>query len=110
MEGLDRTLRDLMAGPNQTADDMPPFGGKVIVLGGDFRQVLPVMRRASRAQVVDSCIKRSPLWRAFTVFHLTDNMRVWTADPQGATRQRLQAFASWLLAIGRNDKREMGQQ
>lgn len=110
LEGLDRTLRDLMAGPTDNPDNLPPFGGKVIVLGGDFRQVLPVMRRASRAQVVDSCIKRSPLWHAFTVFHLTDNMRVWTADPQGATRQRLQAFASWLLAIGRNDKREMGQQ
>ena len=35
IEGLDRTLRDLMA------SDMP-FGGKVLVLADDFRQVVPV--------------------------------------------------------------------
>ncbi|KAJ7843150.1 DNA helicase Pif1 like protein, partial [Mycena leptocephala] len=29
-----------------------PFGGKVIVLLGDFRQTCPVIRRGSRAQVV----------------------------------------------------------
>ena len=109
MEGLDRTLRDLMAGPNQTADDMPPFGGKIIVLGGDFRQVLPVMRRASRAQIVDSCIKRSSLWRAFDVFHLTDNMRVRMADPRGAEHGLLESWAAWLLALGRNDTIEMQQ-
>ena len=37
LEALDRTLRDV------TQTDRP-FGGKVIVLGGDFRQTLPVVR------------------------------------------------------------------
>ena len=37
LEALDRTLRDV------TQLDQP-FGGKVIVLGGDFRQTLPVIR------------------------------------------------------------------
>eukprot|EP00966_Prymnesium_polylepis_P135106 3122926-Prymnesium_polylepis.2 len=79
MEGLDRTLRDLMTEPGQSADDLPPFAGKVIVLGGDFRQVLPVSKRASRAQIVDSCLNRSALWTALTLFSLQENMRVRTA-------------------------------
>ncbi len=36
MEALDRTLRKLMH------NDLS-FGGKIIVFGGDFRQVLPVI-------------------------------------------------------------------
>jgi ATP-dependent DNA helicase PIF1 len=33
-----------------------PFGGKTIVFGGDFRQVLPVVCKGSRAQVVASSL------------------------------------------------------
>ncbi|XP_029145820.1 uncharacterized protein [Arachis hypogaea] len=36
MESLDRTLRDILENSN-------PFGGKVMVMGGDFRQVLAVV-------------------------------------------------------------------
>jgi bifunctional ADP-heptose synthase (sugar kinase/adenylyltransferase) len=36
VETLDRTLQDIM-GCNQ------PFGGKVMLFGGDFRQVLPIV-------------------------------------------------------------------
>ncbi|GJU70042.1 DNA helicase [Tanacetum coccineum] len=41
-ETLDRTLRDILATPNKL------FGGKSIMLGGDFRQTLPVKKSASR--------------------------------------------------------------
>ena len=37
LEAFDRTMRDV------TGND-EPFGGKVLVLGGDFRQILPVIR------------------------------------------------------------------
>ena len=40
LEALDRTLRDL-------TDVAEPFGGKILVLGGDFRQILPVIRWAA---------------------------------------------------------------
>jgi hypothetical protein len=52
-----------------------PFGGKVIVLLGDFRQTCPVIRRSSRAQVVDASIKSSPLFTHFTVFRLNEPIR-----------------------------------
>jgi len=39
-----------------------PFGGKAIVFGGDFRQVLLVVARGTRAQVTDSTLQKSSLW------------------------------------------------
>jgi hypothetical protein len=50
-EALDRTLRDI-TGLDQ------PFGGKVLVAGGDFRQILPVVRRAAAPQIVASSLCR----------------------------------------------------
>ena len=44
-EAVDRTFRDI------TGIEVP-FGGKLIVLGGDFRQVLPVIPHAGPADVV----------------------------------------------------------
>ncbi|XP_057745252.1 uncharacterized protein LOC130963121 [Arachis stenosperma] len=41
-EALDRTLRDIMVSVSDRNKDLP-FGGKVDVLGGDFKQVLPVI-------------------------------------------------------------------
>jgi ATP-dependent DNA helicase PIF1 len=45
VEALDNSLRDIMGRSNL------PFGGKTIVLGGDFRQVLPIVRKGFRAQM-----------------------------------------------------------
>ena len=50
VEALDNSLRDIMG-----RSDLP-FGGKTIVLGGDFRQVLPVMRKGFRAQIVGASL------------------------------------------------------
>jgi ATP-dependent DNA helicase PIF1 len=51
LQALDRTLRDL-------CNDQRPFANKVILLSGDFRQVLPVIPRASRAAIVDASLKK----------------------------------------------------
>jgi hypothetical protein len=49
----------------------------VLVLGGDFRQVLPVMPHCSREDVVSHSIKTHHLWRSgqVVVHHLGQNMR-----------------------------------
>lgn len=44
-----------------------PFGGKVMVLGGDFRQLLPVVPRAPKAVVIQNSILKNPLWDEFQV-------------------------------------------
>lgn len=60
LEGLDKTLQDITKTNKR-------FGGKVIITAGDFRQVLPVIERASRPQIVDSCFNRSPLFKHFEI-------------------------------------------
>ena len=52
VETLDRSLQYI------TGCDLP-FGGKVIVFGGDFRQVLPVVPRGTRAQICDATLLQS---------------------------------------------------
>ena len=89
LEALDRSLRDLMGQSDQ------PFGGKVILLAGDFRQCLPVVPGANRAGTVSHCINKSHLWQHFKVLRLTENMRVWASgDPI------LEEFDKWTLSIG----------
>ena len=68
LESLDRTIRDIM-------EVNSPFGGKVLILGGDFRQVLPVVPKGTKAEMIDACIVKSPLWKDITVLHLKQNMR-----------------------------------
>jgi hypothetical protein len=36
IEAVDRTLQDLL-------ENNSPFGGKIVLFGGDFRQTLPVI-------------------------------------------------------------------
>ena len=50
--------------------------GKVIVFGGDFRQILLVIRHGTEADVVSACLNRSPLWSHVKVLKLTINMRL----------------------------------
>nr|XP_043615266.1 uncharacterized protein LOC122587219 [Erigeron canadensis] len=73
IEALDRTTQDII-GVRQ------PFGGKIMVMSGDFRQVLPVIKKGTRAQIVDSSLRMSPLWSITKKIRLTINMRART-DP-----------------------------
>ncbi|XP_026400069.1 ATP-dependent DNA helicase RRM3-like [Papaver somniferum] len=68
VEAFDTTMRDITGNKN-------PFGGMIIIMGGDFRQVLPVVPKASRGKMVDSCLTRSDLWRHVEVLRLKKNMR-----------------------------------
>lgn len=61
METLDRTLRDLMSSLDPRLA-LLPFGGRVVAFGRDFRQVLPVVQRGSRTQVVVASLRASHLW------------------------------------------------
>jgi hypothetical protein len=69
VETLDNNLHDIMDRPNLL------FGGETIVFGGDFRQVLPVVRRGSRAQLVGASLRMSYLWDSMRHLKLVHNMR-----------------------------------
>ncbi|KAG2712304.1 hypothetical protein I3760_04G119000 [Carya illinoinensis] len=72
IEAVDKMLRDII-------DSELIFGGKVVVFGEDFRQVLPVIRKGTR-QEHPKLIK----------FHLTKNMRA-RLDP---------IFSEYVLELG----------
>ncbi|KAL1364583.1 hypothetical protein AAHE18_03G226700 [Arachis hypogaea] len=97
-EALDRTLRDIMVSVSDMNKDLP-FGGKVVVLGGDFRQVLPVIPKDSRAEIVMASINSSVLWKFCEVYCLTKNMRL-TMGLEQSTPQELRSFSDWILQIG----------
>nr|GEU95242.1 hypothetical protein [Tanacetum cinerariifolium] len=83
VEAVDQTMQDI------TWVKLP-FSGKIIVLLGDFRQVLLVVRRRTRAQIVYSSLRMSPLWSIIKRMRLTINMRART-DPW---------FSNFLLRVG----------
>ncbi|KAG2210181.1 hypothetical protein INT45_004502 [Circinella minor] len=58
IECVNCNMQDLMKSVDPELEHVP-FGGKLIVFSGDFRQVLPVIPNASRAQIVAQSLKRS---------------------------------------------------
>ena len=50
-EAIDRNLQDILQ-IEDPRDLEKPFGGKVVVLGGDFRQILPVVKKGRRENIV----------------------------------------------------------
>src|SRR5712671_3993258 len=62
--------------PAVTRSDNRPFGGVPIVFGGDFQQMLPVIVRGSRADIVDATIQCSEIWNNIRIFNLQENMHL----------------------------------
>jgi hypothetical protein len=52
LEAVDRTFKEVCKLIDPRFENVP-FGGRVIVFGGDFRQVLPVIPKATRPQIVN---------------------------------------------------------
>ena len=44
-----------------------PFGGKVLILAGDFRQCLPVIKNLNETGIAQRCINSSNLWTKFQI-------------------------------------------
>ncbi|XP_024014386.1 ATP-dependent DNA helicase PIF1-like [Eutrema salsugineum] len=91
-ETLDRTMRDIL-------EVDKPFGDKVIVLGGDFRQILPVIPNAGKTEILMATLNSSPLWYKCRVLRLTQKMRLIAGDNSRAMLERA-AFTKWILDIG----------
>jgi len=75
-------------------------------MGGDFRQLLPVIPRGTKGQIVDASLKRSIIvWHSVKVRHLHENKRVQRLLAQGGATvavdaQQQQAWANYLQRIG----------
>ncbi|KAK4411839.1 ATP-dependent DNA helicase PIF1 [Sesamum angolense] len=84
IETVDRTLREMFG------VDLP-FGGKIMILGGDFRQVVPVVVGGTRSQAVKASNVESHLWSSIKVLHLVENIR----------EQNDQSFSNFYCALDR---------
>ena len=91
-EALDRTMRDILSEHNP-ANAIVPFGGKPVVLGGDFRQILPVVRKGSRSSIVNASITNSRLWQHVALLRLRTNMRLVNPSLQGDDRNEIEKFS-----------------
>ena len=47
-----------------------------VILGGDFRQILPVLPNRTKENIIDVTINNSYLWPYFRILTLTENMRL----------------------------------
>lgn len=83
LDTTDRLLKEVMKNDY-------PFGGKVLLLGGDFRQCLSVLPHAPQAAIIQNSIKFAKSWDLFKKLPLTMNMRS-NSDPE---------YSEWLLKLG----------
>ena len=66
-EALDQSLRDIITNKSNSHQI---FGGKVIVFGGDFCQILSVIPRGTRSDIVNAAINSSYLWDSCEILTL----------------------------------------
>src|SRR5947207_3120057 len=91
-EMINRTMKDIRNDPRL-------FEGVVFCFCEDFRQILPVVSRGTRGQIVSTCLKRSPLWRHVQCLSLTINMRLFSPQMSLEKQLRQEQFANLILAI-----------
>ncbi|UYV78775.1 hypothetical protein LAZ67_16002710 [Cordylochernes scorpioides] len=88
LEAVDITLKDCRK-------DQRPMGGVVLLLAGDFRQILPNIPRGIIADELHAFLKASPLWSFVERLTLSTNMRaVNSGDPNSLL------FSQYLLQLG----------
>ena len=98
-EAFDRSLKDIMSEVTQEAVNIP-FGGKVVVLGGDPKQILPVVQNGSKSQIINASIIKSYLWNNVKILFLTENMRLQKVNPSSPEYEELESFNNWILSTG----------
>nr|XP_043619920.1 uncharacterized protein LOC122591739 [Erigeron canadensis] len=97
-EALDRTMRDILRSTQANSEEKI-FGGKVVVFGGDFGQILPVIPKGTRSMIVNSSLNSSYIWHHCQVLKLTINMRL-QVGTQSAELEEVKEFAEWILKVG----------
>ncbi|GJW35053.1 retrovirus-related pol polyprotein from transposon TNT 1-94 [Tanacetum coccineum] len=90
-ETLEKTLRDILDAPNKL------FGSKTVMLGGNFRQTLPIKKSASQSEIISSSIAESYLWRSFKLFFLIENMRLTQGNLSKVEKEEVSTFTKYQI-------------
>lgn len=99
LEALHRSLQDIMLDDTRHENNKT-FGGKTVLLGGDFRQILPVIPSGSKHDVINASICKSPLWEHCKIFTLQTNMRLLSRSLDQTATGEIKDFATWILNVG----------
>ncbi|XP_022004351.2 uncharacterized protein LOC110901899 [Helianthus annuus] len=91
-------MNDILISGNHSSSNIM-FGGKVVVFGGDFRQILPVVQNGSMHDIVNASLCFSYIWSNVKVLRLTKNMRLSLGNDSTNIKETT-AFSNWLLDIG----------
>ena len=94
-EALDRSLRDIMKTVDPSLSNMV-FGGKIICFGGDFRQILPVVKKGTKSNTIAASLNKSYIWNYIKILKLTINERVKKYGNNAEARE----FSEFLLEVG----------
>ena len=70
-EALEKSLRNIM---KNNSNDPKVFRGKVVVFGGDFRQIFPIIPRESGLDIVCAIVNASYLWDSYEIFTTYENI------------------------------------
>ena len=70
--------------------NMRPFGGKIVVGLGDFRQITPVVRTGGPTGSLDASIRSSSLWKHLHILQL----------PQPVRNAHDPIYSQWVDTIG----------
>ncbi|XP_050121397.1 uncharacterized protein LOC126599088 [Malus sylvestris] len=89
-ETLDQTFKDIIG------VDLP-FGGKVMIFGRDFRQVLPVVPKGTRSELMQASMINASFWGHVKIIRLKHNMR--SINDQD--------FSEFLLHVGNGEQETM---
>ncbi|CAN0926292.1 ATP-dependent DNA helicase PIF1 [Linum grandiflorum] len=98
-EAVDRTLCDLMNTPT-SGPGYKSFGGKIVLLGGDFRQTLPVVTNGHRGDNLSASLTRSYLWTHCKVLKLHTNMWLNRSNTNVTDLFNGMWFPEWILTLG----------
>ena len=71
-----------------------------IVLGGDFRQILPVIPSGIKEHIIDATITNSYLWPYFEILTLKENMRLKHNNTSIKEKYEITEFSNGILDIG----------
>jgi hypothetical protein len=66
-----------------------------VVFGGDFQQILPIVPKGGRKDIISALLPRSHLWQHLVILHLHINMRVMATNSE-----EQQKFTKWVLNVG----------
>ena len=83
------------------------FGSKLVILTGDWQQILPVVKAGGRGRTVAATFRKSMFWKECEYYELDVNQRVKNCEEAGNQElaAKLQQWAEYLKKVGSGTER-----